>query len=236
MGWDRLAVVISLGRGSYYLITERPATILRRVQRLGFECAGQMRCQLVGRLTGEHHGRYGQVMSADVGSSAGSLGEKEVRVPRAPGWFNGALTGLVLTSAVVAALDHGGQSPRLVDDIAWILITLAGTSLVRSYASFVAGRGQRSGDPRTFLGILGREWSLIAAGLPAVAILLVSAAARYPMLGAIRTVLGANVAILLGLGIFGARKAGHRPLQAAALGVGDGALGLLVIVANALLR
>jgi hypothetical protein len=152
----------------------------------------------------------------------------------APGWLNGALTGLVLTSAVVAALDHRGQNPRPVDDIAWILITLAGTGLVRSYAAFVAGRGSR--NPRTFPGILGREWSLIAAGLPAVAILLVAVAVRYPLLNAIRAVLGANVAILFGLGIFGARKAGYRPWQAAALGVADGLLGLLVIVANALLR
>lgn len=154
----------------------------------------------------------------------------------APGWFNGALTGLVLTSAVVAALDHQGQSPRPVDDVAWILVTLVSTGLVRSYAAFVAGRGQRSSEPLTFPGMLGREWSLIAAGLPAVAILLVAVAAKYPMLGAIRTVLGANVAILFGLGIFGANKAGYRPWQAAALGVADGALGLLVIAANALLR
>jgi hypothetical protein len=154
----------------------------------------------------------------------------------APGWFNGALTGLVLTSAVVAALDHRGWTPRPIDDIAWILITLASTGLVRSYASFVTSRGQRSPASVTFPGMLGREWSLIAAGLPAVAILLVALSARYPMLGAIHVVLGANVAILLGLGVFGASKAGYRPWQAAALGVADGALGLLVIVANALLR
>jgi hypothetical protein len=87
-----------------------------------------------------------------------------------------------------------------------------------------------------FLRILSREWSLIAAGLPAVVILSASVAASHPMLGAIRTVLGVNVAILLGLGIYGASKAGYRPFQAAALGVADAALGLVVILANALLR
>lgn len=154
----------------------------------------------------------------------------------APAWLNGALTGLVLSSAVVAALDHQGQNPRPLDDIAWVLVTLASTGLVRSYAGFVAGRAQGATEPKTFPVMLGREWSLMAAGLPAVAILLVAVLARFPMLGAIRTVLGANVAILFGLGIFGANKAGYRPWQAAALGVADGALGLIVIVANALLR
>jgi hypothetical protein len=80
------------------------------------------------------------------------------------------------------------------------------------------------------------EWSLIAAGLPAAIILLVSVAASYPLLGAVRTVLSANVLILLGLGAFGARKAGYRPFQAAALGIADAAFGLLVIAANALLK
>jgi hypothetical protein len=166
--------------------------------------------------------------------SSGS--EARVRVISAPGWLNGALTGLVLTSAVVAALDHRGERPRAVDDVAWILITLASTGLVRSYAAFVAGRGQLSSERRSFPGIVGREWPLIVAGLPAVVILLVALASNYPMLSAIHTVLGANVAILLGLGVFGARKAGYRPWQAAALGVADSLLGLLVIVANALLR
>jgi hypothetical protein len=105
------------------------------------------------------------------------------RVNSTPRWLNGALTGVVLTSAVVAALDRQGQGPNPVDDIAWILITLASTGL-----------------------------------------------------GAIRTVLGVNVAILLGLGIYGASKAGYRPFQAAALGVADAAFGLVVIAANALLK
>jgi hypothetical protein len=45
-----------------------------------------------------------------------------------------------------------------------------------------------------------------------------------------------DVTILLGLGIYGASKAGYRPFQAAALGVADAAFGLVVIAANALLK
>jgi hypothetical protein len=47
---------------------------------------------------------------------------------------------------------------------------------------------------------------------------------------------GPDVTILLGLGIYGASKAGYRPFQAAALGVADAAFGLVVIAANALLK
>src|SRR5882757_1692953 len=78
----------------------------------------------------------------DVGSTPDSLGEKANRVNSTPRWLNGALTGVVLTSAVVAALDRQGQGPNPVDDIAWILITLASTGLVRAYASFVAGHSR----------------------------------------------------------------------------------------------
>jgi hypothetical protein len=171
----------------------------------------------------------------DAASTPDSLDQKANPANRTPQWLNGGLTGLVLTSAVVAALERG-QSPNPVDDIAWVLVTLASTGLVRAYASFVATRNRRDSHPRQALRILGREWSLIAAGLPAVIILLVSVAGSHPTLGAIRAVLSTNVALLLGLGIFGASKAGYRPFQAAALGVADATLGLLVILANALLR
>jgi len=176
------------------------------------------------------------MMVPDAGSTPGSPEQKTSQVNNTPRWLNGALTGLVMTSAVVAALDHQGQTPNPVGDIAWILITLVSTGLVRSYAAFVAGRGQRDSFPHPVVRILSHEWSLIAAGVPAVLILLASLAAAHPLLGAIRPVLGTNVAILLSLGIFGASKAGYRPFQAAALGVADAALGLVVILANALLR
>jgi hypothetical protein len=171
-----------------------------------------------------------------VENTPDSYEQPNTRANSTPPWLNGALTGLVLTSAVVAVIDDDRPSPNPLYDIAWILITLASTGLVRSYAAFVAGRGQRDVGPRTFLRILGREWSLIAAGLPAVIILLAAVVASRSVLGAIPIVLSANVAILFGLGIFGANKAGYRPIQAVMLGVADAALGLLVIVANVLLK
>jgi hypothetical protein len=51
---------------------------------------------------------------------------------------------------------------------------------------------------RTALRMLAGEWALVAAGLPAVVILLGSSAGWYPTLPAIHAVLGINVAMLLG--------------------------------------
>ncbi|MGH3772556.1 MAG: hypothetical protein ACRDRW_14365, partial [Pseudonocardiaceae bacterium] len=89
---------------------------------------------------------------------------------------------------------------------------------------------------RTALRMLAGEWTLVAAGLPAVVILLGSSAGWYPMLTAIRAVLGTTVAMLLTWGTIGASQTGYRPLAAALLGIADAGLGLLIILANALLK
>jgi len=151
-------------------------------------------------------------------------------------WMNGTVTGTLLASAMVAALDHRGLRPDPVYDVAWIAITLAGTGLVRAYTSFVTGRSLRASTRRTALRTLANEWTLVAAGLPAVVILLGSWAGWYPTLTAIYAVLGTNVGMLLGWGAIGASQTGYRPLRAAIIGIADAGLGLLVILANALLR
>jgi hypothetical protein len=153
-----------------------------------------------------------------------------------PRWLNGALTGVVLASALVAALDHRGQLPDPIDDIAWILVVLASTGLVRVYAALVAGRAQWDSPRRAAVRLLANEWALIVAGLPAVVILLTGVTTGWPALEAVRAVLVVNVALLLGLGMFGARRSGYRPLHAVGFGIADAALGVLVIIANALLR
>lgn len=153
-----------------------------------------------------------------------------------PRWMNGTVTGTLLASALVAALDHRGLRPDPVYDIAWIVITLAATGLLRAYTSFVTGRSRRESALRTALRMLVGEWTLVAAGLPAVAILLGSWAGWYPTLAAIYAVLGTNVAMLLSWGAIGASQTGYRPLPAAAIGIADAGLGLLVILANALLK
>jgi hypothetical protein len=153
-----------------------------------------------------------------------------------PRWLNGALTGVVLASVLVAALDHRGQAPDPVEDIAWILVLLASTGLVRVYAALVTTRAQSSNPRQAAVRLLVNEWALVAAGLPSVLILLTFVVVRWAPLAAVRTVLVANVVLLLALGIFGARRSGHGPLHAMRFGLADAGLGVLVIVANALLR
>jgi hypothetical protein len=159
-----------------------------------------------------------------------------VRTRRAPSWLNGALTGVVMTSVLVAALDQSGRQASAGEDIAWILILLLCTSLIRGYAAFVAGRAPREPDANRVRSILRTEWPLLVAGVPAVLILLVALYARWPMVVAIHVVLVIDVVILLVLGVVGARKAGYRPASAVAFGIADGVLGALVIVANVFLR
>lgn len=151
-------------------------------------------------------------------------------------WMNGTVTGTLLASVLVAAFDHHGLRLDPIYDIAWIVITLAATGLIRAYTSFVTGRSRRENTLRTVLRMLAGEWTLPAAGLPATVILLGSLAGWYPTLTAIHAVLGATVALLFGWGVLGASQAGYRPLPAAVIGIADAALGLLVIFANVLLK
>lgn len=65
----------------------------------------------------------------------------------------------------------------------------------------MTGRSRRESTLRTALRMLAGEWVLVAAGLPAVVILLGSSAGWYPTLTAIHAVLGINVAMLLGWGL-----------------------------------
>jgi hypothetical protein len=151
-------------------------------------------------------------------------------------WMNGTVTGTLLASVLVAALDHRGLRLDPIYDIAWIVITLAATGLIRAYTSFVTGRSRRESALRTALRMLAGEWTLVAAGLPATVILLGSSAGWYPTLTAIHAVLGTTVALLFGWGVLGASQTGYRPLPAVAIGIADAALGLLIILANVLLK
>jgi hypothetical protein len=165
-----------------------------------------------------------------------SSGDQSPRTHKPPFWLNGALTGVVLTSVLVAALDHAGLKLNPVEDVAWILILLLCTSLVRAYAAFVAGRATDQTEGSRTASILRNEWPLLAAGVPAVLILLTALHARWPTITAVRTVLFIDVAILLALGVAGARTAGYRLRWAILFGIADAVLGALVIIANIFLR
>jgi hypothetical protein len=159
-------------------------------------------------------------------------------VSHPPSWLNGALTGVVLATVLVAAMDHRGQPLDAVGDIAWILITLCCTALVRWYPKVVVERARRLPplNLREALRLLRTDWALVAAGVPAVAILLFSLALSGPALVAIRAVLITDVVLLLALGVIGGLRARRGLGAALLLGLADAALGVAVIVANAFLR
>ena len=153
-----------------------------------------------------------------------------------PPWLNAALTGVVMASVLVAALSHYAQPLDPVDDIVWTLLLLGGSSVIRTYAAFVTSRAGRERHRDAAKRILRGEWALVCAGLPAVAALLTSISAHWSTRGTVQFILVMNVVVLFVLGIAGASRAGHRASAAIGFGLGDAALGLLVIVFNSTLR
>jgi len=131
-------------------------------------------------------------------------------------------TGLVLTSAVVAVIDDDRPSPNPLYDVVWISLP----SPARDSSVIMPPRGKsRSARrrPAHLLANPGREWSLIAAGLPAVIILLVAGGGVAFGARAIPIVLSANALILsawessvrikLAIGQFQAVMLGSRTLR-----------------------
>jgi hypothetical protein len=145
------------------------------------------------------------------------------------------VTGVVLASVLIAAVNHGRLDP-LEDDV-WILIALFCTALVRWYPKLV-GRGSYHSprDMRRALALLGSDCPLVAGGLPTVMILQVCVAVSCPPLVAVWVVLIANVVLLLILGVTGANSARRSVSHALLWGLADAALGVLVIAVNAALR
>ena len=70
---------------------------------------------------------------ADGAITHGPRARTSVRGNGPSRWMNGTVTGTLLASVLVAALEHQGMPPDPVYDIAWIIITLAATGLIRAY-------------------------------------------------------------------------------------------------------
>ena len=156
--------------------------------------------------------------------------------PSPPSWLNAALTGVTMASVLVAALEHQVMPPDPVEDIIWILILLGCTSLIRTYAGLVSARASYAATASQIRRILGNEWALVTAGVPAVAVLLAAIAAHWPIKAAVQAVMLLNVVLLFGLGMVGAMRTSYRPATAVAVGLADALLGVLVIVLNTTVR
>ncbi|MDT0433362.1 MULTISPECIES: hypothetical protein [Streptomyces] len=148
----------------------------------------------------------------------------------------GGVYGAVLASSMVAALTQYGHASRGSRryDAAWLLVTAFASALAHGYAHYIADRApHRRGDT---LRALAAEWPLITAVLPTVLILAGAGWGWWPPNGVEYAAFTLNIVLLFVLGVVTARWS-RRPWTAAvAVGAADALLGVVVVVANAIIK
>ncbi|MEU1475450.1 hypothetical protein [Streptomyces sp. NPDC005760] len=148
----------------------------------------------------------------------------------------GGVYGSVLACSMVAALTQYGHTSRDSRryDAAWLLVTALASALAHGYAHYIAERApHRRWDA---VRVLVDEWPLIAAVVPTVALLAGAGWGWWPANGVEYAAFVLNIALLFTLGVVTARWS-HRA-WAAAIGIGvvDAMLGVVVVVANAVIK
>ncbi|MFF5702836.1 hypothetical protein ACFY7H_10080 [Streptomyces sp. NPDC012794] len=165
------------------------------------------------------------------------------RYPIAPSrrgadWMFGGVYGTVLASGLLAALEQQGEAYTPFYDASWVLVTAVTAALAHGYAHHMADH--RAGSAAHRWRLLGRalwnEWPMIAATLPTVLLLLLAGVAQWEPYGVTAAGLGLNTALLFGWGAFVAIRVGYRIASALLIGLADAAIGLAIIVANALIK
>ncbi|MFE2022253.1 hypothetical protein ACFW9O_29870 [Streptomyces sp. NPDC059499] len=150
--------------------------------------------------------------------------------------FSG-IYGLVLASALVAALDATGEKADPGQDALWVLLTALASSAAHGYAHVIARRASGDGAATTSrVRLVLAEWPLVAAVLPTVAILLAAVAGWWAEATAVDVALLFNTVALFGWGAAAARNAGYGWLSSCRAGAMDMLIGLMIIVANSLIK
>lgn len=148
----------------------------------------------------------------------------------------GGVYGAVLASSMAAALSQYGHTSRGSRryDAVWLLVTAFASALAHGYVHYIAERGaHRRGDA---LRTLAEEWPLVAAVLPTVLILAGAGWGWWPASGVEYAAFTLNIALLFALGLVTARWARRRWPVAVLIGAVDALLGVIVVVANALIK
>ncbi|CAM5709170.1 hypothetical protein SALBM311S_10009 [Streptomyces alboniger] len=150
--------------------------------------------------------------------------------------FSG-IYGLVLASALVAALDATGEKADPGADTLWVLLTALASGAAHGYAHVIAQRASvdRAGTTSSRKLVLS-EWPLVAAALPTVGILLVAVAGGWAETTAVDAALLFNTVALFACGAWAARTAGHGWPSSCRAGGMDMLIGLVIIIANALIK
>ncbi|GGY06559.1 hypothetical protein [Streptomyces djakartensis] len=152
-------------------------------------------------------------------------------------WLFSGIYGLVLASAMVAALDATGEEADPGEDALWVLITAVASSAAHGYAHVIAQRASGDGAATTSrLRSVLAEWPLVAAALPTVGMLLTAVAGWWSEAAAADTALLFNTAALFAVGVWAARTAGHGWPSACLAGGLDMLIGIVIITLNALIH
>jgi hypothetical protein len=156
------------------------------------------------------------------------------RPPREAPLFGG-IYGLVLASALAAALDSADEAADPGADALWLLLTALASAAAHGYAHVIARRAASvsgGGSVRS----LTAEWPLIAAALPTVLLLLTALAGWWAEASAVNAALLVNTLGLCVWGTWAARRAGYKWPAACRVGGLDMVIGLVIILANALIH
>ena len=148
----------------------------------------------------------------------------------------GGVYGSVLACSMVAALTQYGHTSRDSRryDAAWLLVTALASALAHGYAHYIAERApHRRGDA---LRSLADEWPLVAAVLPTVALLAGAGWGWWPANGVEYPAFALNITLLFALGLVTARWSHRSWSSAISIGVVDAMLGVVVVVANAVIK
>ncbi|MFF4249889.1 hypothetical protein ACFY1L_01610 [Streptomyces sp. NPDC001663] len=148
----------------------------------------------------------------------------------------GGVYGAVLACSMVAALTQYGHTSRDTRryDALWLLVTALASALAHGYAHYIAERTpHRRWDS---LRALADEWPLVTAVLPTVLILAGAGWGWWPANDVEYPAFTLNIALLFTLGLVTARWS-KRPWPVAVLiGLVDALLGVIVVVANAIIK
>ncbi|MFF4508176.1 hypothetical protein [Streptomyces sp. NPDC001401] len=148
----------------------------------------------------------------------------------------GGVYGAVLACSMVAALSQYGHTSRVSRryDALWLLVTACASALAHGYAHYIAERApHRRWDA---LRALADEWPLVTAVLPTVAVLAGAGWGWWPADGVEDPAFMLNIALLFGLGLVTARRSGRSWAVAVGIGLVDALLGVVVVVANAVIK
>ncbi|MGW0105530.1 hypothetical protein [Streptomyces sp. UNC401CLCol] len=144
--------------------------------------------------------------------------------------------GLVLASALAAALDSPDEQTSPGSDALWVLLTALAAAAAHGYAHVLSHRmSAQPGGLMAGVRAMLAEWPVVAAAVPTI-VLLIAVPDWWTEADAVEVALVVNTLILAGWGMWTARRAGRTWPASLRAGAGDMLIGLVIIGANAVIK